>query len=91
MSRCASVIVLCWLLADAAPQLAAEPAPPPRPAIDLAASAAAAERLLEEEYGKDAKGVKGAKVKFAFRATEPSTQRLSEKPHVVPSLYVNDA
>lgn len=76
MSRTASAIILCWLLADAAPQFAAEPAPPPRPAVDLVASATVAERLLllREEFTENAKWVKGAKVKFAFRTNLPDAE-----------------
>jgi hypothetical protein len=70
MRRYEGVVVLCGLLAVPALVLARAPAPH-RPDLDAEGSAAVAEELLVKQYGADAKGLKGAKVKFVFQVTEP--------------------
>jgi hypothetical protein len=73
------IIVLCWLFGGPALLLARDPAPQPRPVPDLDASAGVAERLLVKEYGEDAKGIKGAKIKLAFRVTGADPNRENVK------------
>ncbi len=69
MYRCGGVVVLCGLFSI--PALLSARAPAPRPRPDLEASAAVAERLLLKQYGPNATGVEGAKVKFVFLVTLP--------------------
>jgi hypothetical protein len=71
--RYAGVVVLCGLLVIPALLFARAPAPRPRSDPAAEASAAVAEQLLVKQYGANAKGVKGAKVKFSFLVTEPYT------------------